>query len=89
MQLDFGKPNLLVYIVYSQKRSRYYVGQTYDIENRLIRHNSGLVVSTKTVAPWDLVYIQNVNSRSEALILEKKIKKRGAKRYIEDNQFGV
>ncbi|MBA6152648.1 GIY-YIG nuclease family protein [Gelidibacter maritimus] len=78
-----------VYILYSQKRSRYYVGQTDNIESRLLRHNKSLVASTKTGVPWDLVFTQTVNSRSEALILEKKIKRRGAKRYIEDNQFGV
>ena len=78
-----------VYILYSQKRSRYYVDQTDNVENRLIRHNKGLVASTKTGVPWDLIYTQKVKNRSESLILEKKIKKRGAKRYIEDNQFGV
>ena len=78
-----------VYIVYSQKRSRYYVGQTDNIKERLIRHNKGLVPSTKTGVPWNLVFTLKVENRSEALILEKKIKKRGAKRYIEDNHFGV
>lgn len=78
-----------VYILYSQKRSRYYVGQTDNIKNRVIRHNKGLVPSTKSRTPWDLVFTVKVSNRSEALILEKKIKKRGAKRYIEDNQFGV
>ena len=78
-----------VYILYSQKRSGYYVGQTDNIEKRLLRHNKGLVVSTKSGMPWELIFTQKVKNRSEALILEKKIKKRGAKRYIEDNQFGV
>ncbi|MBJ7880372.1 GIY-YIG nuclease family protein [Gelidibacter salicanalis] len=40
-----------VYILYSQKRSRYYVGQTDDIEKRFIRLNKSLVPSTKTGAP--------------------------------------
>jgi len=30
-----------------------------------------------------------VSDRSEAMLLEKKIKKRGAKRFIQDNQLGV
>ena len=42
----------------------------------------------KEVLPWRLIYKIEVHSRSEALILEGKIKKRGAKRYL-DNQFGV
>ncbi|WP_299765937.1 GIY-YIG nuclease family protein [uncultured Dokdonia sp.] len=79
---------MFVYILYSEKRSKYYVGQTADIDKRLKRHNLGLVPSTKGGAPWKLVLQIEVLSRSEAMVLEKKIKKRGAKRYI-DNQFGV
>ncbi len=78
-----------VYILYSQKRSRYYIGETSNIEKRLERHNKGLVKSTKSGAPWDLITTVEVADRSEALLLEKRIKKRGAKRFIEDNQFGV
>jgi len=79
---------MFVYILYSDKRSRYYVGQTANIDNRLERHNLGFVPSTKSGTPWKLVLQIEVLSRSEAMILEKKIKKRGAKRYIDD-QFGV
>ncbi|MEW4925127.1 GIY-YIG nuclease family protein, partial [Algibacter sp. 2305UL17-15] len=60
-----------------------------NIENRLERHNKGLVASTKHGVPWDLIITFKVENRSLALLLERKIKKRGAKRYLEDNQFGV
>ena len=79
---------MYVYILYSETILRYYVGQTANIESRLLRHNNGYVKSTKRGLPWKLIYKIEVNSRSEALILEGKIKKRGAKRYL-DNQFGV
>ncbi|MCM4153386.1 excinuclease ABC subunit C [Arenibacter sp. N53] len=79
---------MFVYILYSEKRSRYYVGQTSDIGNRLKRHNQGVVPSTKSGTPWKLVLQLAVLSRSEALILERRIKKRGAKRFIDDH-FGV
>ncbi|MDD7886732.1 GIY-YIG nuclease family protein [Flavivirga sp. 57AJ16] len=79
----------VVYILYSQKRSRYYVGQTDSIKKRLERHKKGLVPSTKGGSPWQLIKTLEVASRSEALRQERKIKKRGAKRYLEDNQFGV
>ena len=78
-----------VYILFSEISSRYYVGQTADIEKRLKRHNQGLVPSTKRGIPWKLVLRLEITSRSEAMLLEKKIKKRGAKRYLIDNQFGV
>jgi putative endonuclease len=42
----------------------------------------GLVPSTKYGRPWRLVLQIEVSNRSEVLVLEKKIKKRGAKRTI-------
>ena len=77
-----------VYILYSEKNERYYVGQTANIIERLKRHNQGKVPSTVYGIPWEIVLQLKVENRSEALLLERKIKKRGAKRYI-DNHFGV
>jgi putative endonuclease len=79
----------VVYILYSKKRKRYYVGQTHNIEARFKRHNNGFVPSTKSGLPWVLKLTIEVKSRSEALKLEKRIKKRGIRRFLEDNQFGV
>ena len=80
-----------VYIIFSVISKRYYIGQTKNFGNRIIRHNKGLVKSTKHGVPWKLVVKIEVSSRSEAVVLENKIKKRGAKRYLEDNNiiFGV
>ncbi len=78
-----------VYILFSKNWKRYYVGQTQDIEKRFKRHNDGFVPSTKGGLPWKLVVTFSVTSRSEAMKLELKIKKRGIKRFLEDNQFGV
>ncbi len=75
---------MVVYILYSDTLSRYYSGQTADIEDRLIRHNQGREKSTKNGKPWRLVWFIQVPNRSEALKLEQKIKKRGAKRFLED-----
>ena len=80
--------SMFVYILYSEKRSRYYIGQTVDINERLERHNKSVVPSTKGGAPWELIWKHEVSDRSEAMILERRIKKRGAKWFIDD-QFGV
>ena len=79
---------MYVYILYSETISKYYVGQTTAIEKRVLRHNKGYVKSTKRGLPWKLIWNIEVVNRSEALLLERKIKKRGAKRYL-DNQFGA
>jgi len=77
---------MFVYILFSETRSRYYVGQTTDIEKRLKRHNGGIVPSTRGGIPWKSVLQIPVASRSEAMHLEKRIKKRGAKRFIDDHR---
>ena len=76
-----------VYILFSTIKSKYYVGQTANIDDRLNRHNSGYSLSTKSGIPWQLITSFTCNTRSEALLLEKKIKKRGAKRYLQDIKF--
>ena len=77
----------IVYILYSESTSKYYTGQTDNLENRLTRHNSGLSLSTKYRKPWGLIYHIGFLTRPEAMDLEQKIKKRGAKRYLLDNNL--
>ena len=76
-----------VYIIYSTSKSRYYVGQTNDIDDRIKRHNNKESISTKNGTPWKLIYGTNLQTRSEAVLLETKIKKRGAARYLQDINF--
>jgi len=66
--------NFYVYILYSEKHNRFYIGQTNDIANRLHRHNSGSESSTKPYMPWAMVCSIEKNSRGEAMVLEKKLK---------------
>jgi putative endonuclease len=75
-----------VYILYSAITQKFYTGQTQDLENRLIEHNSGETKSIRNGIPWDVVYIEEKETRGEAMSLEKKIKKRGAKRFMEDKE---
>ncbi len=48
------------------------------------RHNTGNGKYIKTGVPWELIWKKEVLTRSEAMKLEKQIKKRGAKRYLEE-----
>lgn len=45
-----------VYILKSTKNNKFYIGQTGNIYKRFLRHNKGKVKSTKSGAPWKLVY---------------------------------
>jgi len=64
-----------VYILYSNTKEKFYIGQTNDIDDRIKRHNNGQSLSTKNGIPWKLIYTIVLSSRSEAVTLETKIKK--------------
>ncbi|MCH7398605.1 GIY-YIG nuclease family protein [Belliella sp. DSM 107340] len=72
-----------VYILYSAKTDRYYVGSTNDLEKRLRHHNLGLTPSTKSGSPsWELVYHEVLANRTTALKRELEIKKKKSRKYI-------
>ncbi|MCU0375861.1 MAG: GIY-YIG nuclease family protein [Chitinophagaceae bacterium] len=77
----------VVYILWSVSVQKFYIGQTQDLENRLMEHNAGEGRFTRLGRPWVLVYQQACVSRTEAMLLEKKIKARGAKRFLSDNDI--
>lgn len=63
-----------VYILESFKDSRFYIGQTNNLRDRLERHNAGYVKATAHRRPLKLIYQEIYNSRSEALRREKYLK---------------
>ena len=78
---------MYVYILQSEKTKKYYCGQTQDLVRRLYRHNTGLEPYTKSGLPWKLVISFEVNDRAESMKLEKSIKQRGIRRYLEGHRF--
>ncbi len=72
-----------VYILYSVKIDRYYVGVTDNLEWRLERHNAGWGRYTKRGIPWEIVYTETFKNKSEALKRERSIKRRKSREYIE------
>ncbi len=63
-----------VYILYSEKLDKYYIGSSYDPRDRLKKHNRSHKGFTSTGKPWLLQYIETYNSKTEALIREKQLK---------------
>ena len=73
------------YILYSKKTCGYYVGSTSEkVQERLSRHNTKHKGYTSQTNDWEIIYEMQFFTVSEARKLELKIKKRGAKRYLED-----
>ena len=73
-----------VYILHSEKKHRYYTGFSDVPERTLDQHNAGKTPSTKYGIPWNRVWLSIPMSKTEAIRLERKIKKRGAQRFLED-----
>ena len=71
------------YILYSDTRSKYYIGYTHDLELRLERHNSGWSKSTKSGIPWKIVYSEEFRSKSEAIKRESDLKRKKSRQFIE------
>jgi len=73
------------YILQSQSTGRFYCGHTSDLVRRLNQHNDPNYRLSRTTkvfqGPWKLVWSQACETRSEAMKLEKSIKKRGVGRY--------
>jgi len=62
------------YILKSLKSRKHYVGHTENMEKRIVRHNSGMVKSTKSGRPWEVLYIERFSTKSEAYRRELEIK---------------
>ncbi|APF19845.1 GIY-YIG nuclease family protein [Caldithrix abyssi] len=59
------------YVLESLASGRHYFGHTQNLEERLTRHNSGKVRSTKAFRPWRLIYYEEFATRSEAFQREQ------------------
>jgi putative endonuclease len=78
-----------VYILFSKSTEKYYSGSTQNLENRLFEHNRGETKSIRNGMPWEVIWQVQLPTRAEAMKLENKIKKRGAKRFLEDLSRGA
>ena len=71
-----------VYVIYSHKHNKIYIGQTCDIKNRLDEHNSDLSNHTKKFIPWKIIYTEEYQSRAEAMKREKQLKSSRGRSFI-------
>ena len=63
------------YIIYSSSHTIFYKGITDNPERRLFEHNNNLSRFTADKGTWEMVYLKEWNTKKEALIEEKRIKR--------------
>ena len=71
-----------VYAIRSKTRNYIYAGLTDNIVRRFHQHNAGLNPTTKPYAPFDLIWSQAYNTRTEARKKERYLKSGIGKQFL-------
>jgi len=75
-----------IYILYSKRSDKYYIGFTSDVIRRLEEHNNQLK-NTKYTAkhlPWEIkVFFECSDSRGNCLLIERFIKNQKSRNFLE------
>lgn len=66
-----------VYILKSLKDDKIYIGRTSNLRNRIKMHNNKENFSTKTRAPFKLIYYESYLSYKDTINREKALKQYG------------
>ena len=73
-----------VYVIYSPSADIYYIGETVNVEERLIQHRQHTYTGsyTKIGNDWEVAFLLKCKDRSSALKVEKHLKKAKSKVYL-------
>ena len=63
-----------VYIIFSEKLKKKYIGSTSNLKARFKEHNSGESIYTAKGIPWKLIYYEAFSSKKDAIREEKFLK---------------
>ncbi len=73
-----------VYAIYNKTNNKIYIGQTIDIDKRLFEHNQKTYkgYTSQYNGTWEIIYKEQIKTRSEALIREKQLKSFRGREFI-------
>ena len=63
-----------VYVLVSKSTGKLYIGQSADLERRLLEHEVGLARYTRGRGPWQVVLLERHQTRSAAMQREHFLK---------------
>ena len=58
------------YVLKSNEQEYYYKGHCQDLEKRILQHNSGMTNSIRPYIPFTLVYFEQFETETEAIVRE-------------------
>jgi len=74
-----------VYALYNRKHNKIYIGQSEDLDLRIILHNNKRFKKSYTArfdGEWILIYKEEVTDRNTALTREKQLKSYQGRQFI-------
>ncbi|CAN0327750.1 unnamed protein product [Chrysoparadoxa australica] len=72
-----------VYVLYSPSHDEIYIGYSSDVDRRLAAHNHAMNSGyTKRYQPWELVFSEGFDQRSEAMRREQELKSAKGRAFI-------
>jgi putative endonuclease len=72
-----------VYVLYSARFNKIYIGYTSDLESRFKSHNElGTQGWTIRFRPWEILHTENFESKSNAMKREKQLKSAAGRDFI-------
>jgi putative endonuclease len=77
-----------VYVLYSPSLDRFYTGMSKYTAKRERQHQKGQTRWTSQASDWQRIWETEVEDSGTARSLEKRIKARGARRYLQDLGVG-
>ena len=63
-----------VYIIYSEKIDKYYIGFSSNVQERLCKHNRNSKGFSSSGRPWIMVYSEVFDNKKDAMAREKQLK---------------
>ncbi len=74
---------MFVYILYSIKADKYYIGISENPEKRLQKHNSNHTGFISIASDWEIKYLELRTNKKDALKREREIKNWKSRKLVE------
>ena len=74
----------IIYALYNSEAKKIYIGQTQDLNARIILHNQHEFkgYTSRFRGEWKLIYQESATTRTEALLREKQLKSYRGREFI-------
>ncbi|MEX1014749.1 MAG: GIY-YIG nuclease family protein [Candidatus Paceibacterota bacterium] len=76
--------NYFIYVLYSKKFKKSYVGVTNNLERRLNEHNSKKSFYTKRYVPWEIIYSEKYDNLKSARKRERYLKSAAGRKFLKE-----